>query len=78
MEVTIQLPEDLVRRARAVGIDLTIESDNYIAFIEDAIRRRQAARHLLEIGDRLSALPDELKPTDDDITAARDAHWKAS
>ncbi len=75
MEITIRLPEALIARAHAVGMDIEQRSESFITLVESEIKRREAARGLLEIADQLTALPDEMKPTEDEISEARRAYW---
>ena len=75
VEITIRLPEELVERAQEVGLQIEEQSAPFIALLEGEIKRREAAKHLLEIADKLSALPDEMKPTDEEISEARRAYW---
>jgi hypothetical protein len=65
----IKLPEELVRRANDEGIEIEEITPEVISLIERRIERKKAFRHLLEIGEQIDQLPDELKPTPEEIEA---------
>ena len=69
IQITIELPEELIERARSVGLDLENQRDEIISLLEAQVRRREAAAQLSEIGVQLQALPPEMKPTPEDIEA---------
>ncbi|MBX3063824.1 MAG: hypothetical protein KF726_12660 [Anaerolineae bacterium] len=75
MEITIKLPSDLVERAQEAGVDIERQAASLVSLIEEQIKRQQAAKRLLEIADQLSALPDEVKPTSEDVETARREFW---
>jgi len=75
MSITITVPEDLVNRAKAVGVPLDTQSDQIIALLEAQIRKREAAQRLNEIAEQLQALPPDLKPTPEEIEAEIQAYW---
>ncbi len=71
VEITLRLPEELVMRAKEAGlqIDSVIETvtDDVIAALEKQIRREIAAKNMLTTIAQLNQLPDELKPTLEEI-----------
>jgi hypothetical protein len=70
IEITIRLPEMLLERARAVGLVIEDQVDTIAEAVEKEILRREAAKRLLEIAAKLDTLPDELKPSPEEIVAA--------
>ncbi len=70
LEITIKLPEDLIRRAEAAGIDLASAEPDIIEFIEQRVHRKESARRFLEIAETLagSLTPDEI---DAELAAAK-------
>ena len=69
VEITIRLPEALVERARAVGIEIEGQTEQIAAVLEAHIRRREAGQRLSRIAEELQSLPPELKPTPEEIDA---------
>jgi hypothetical protein len=69
IEIVIKLPQELVERAKAVGVQIEAQSEQIAAVIEAQIRRREAAQQLRQVAEQLHSLPDELKPTADEIDA---------
>jgi hypothetical protein len=67
VEITIRLPEALVKRAKAAGVE--IEAQQIIAVLEQEIRRAEAGRSVLTLMDKIDALPDNVKPTPEEIEA---------
>jgi transcriptional regulator with XRE-family HTH domain len=78
--ISIQIPEWLIQRAKQAGLtdDMLsrLGSENFIAQVEREIQRRESGKRLLEIADVLTLLPDELKPTPEEIEAARQEFWE--
>jgi hypothetical protein len=70
LTITLDVPDELVERAEAVGIALVGKSSPWVDYLETDIRRREAARDLLDIARRMDTLPDEWKPSPDEIKAA--------
>jgi post-segregation antitoxin (ccd killing protein) len=70
VKIVIELPEELVERAKAVGLNIENQSDAIAEAVEKEVRRREASRNLLEIAEQLRAIPDELKPTQEEIDEA--------
>jgi hypothetical protein len=62
-EITIRLPEDLIRRAEAAGIDLEASEPEYAELIEQRIRRKEAAQRFLDIAHAMagSMTPEEIE-----------------
>lgn len=54
LEITIRLPEELVRRAKLAGIDIESATPELIDLIERRIRRKEAAQSLSKLADELS------------------------
>jgi hypothetical protein len=75
IEITIKLPEELVERAKAVGIQIEEQTEQIAAVLETQIRRREAAYRLTKIAEELQSLPPELKPTPEEIEAEIRAYW---
>ncbi len=73
--ITIEIPEELVERAKKVGVQLEANVEPILALLEDEVRRREAGQRLREIGEQLQALPPELKPTPEEIEAEIRAYW---
>lgn len=73
--VTFRLPADLVERAKSVGLQIEGDNTQVIEAIEAQVRRLEAGRNLRQIMDQLQALPDEMKPSlqeiEDEIRAVR-------
>ena len=62
-EVVLTLPDDLAEEAREMGIFKPVI---ITAMVKEAVRRRRVNR-LFDTMDRLAALPDEDKPTEEEI-----------
>ena len=75
VEITISLPEALVKRARAISMNFEDQAEAITAAVENEISCREAAKRLLEFATELDALPDEMKPTSEEIDAARRDYW---
>ncbi len=75
LQITITLPEELVERARSVGVQLDVQGEQIIALLDAQIRKREAAQNFRRIGEQLQALPSELKPTPEEIEAEIRAYW---
>lgn len=73
IEITLKLPEALVKRAAAVG--LAVETVFSPDLLEQEIARREAGQYLLDVAEKLQALPAELKPTEEEIKAAIQDFW---
>lgn len=67
IEFTIQLPEALVERARAAGIDLNEQSAQFVEWLEAEVVRYEAGARLRQTMDKLWAMND--KPTPEEIEA---------
>jgi hypothetical protein len=65
--ITIKLPESLVKQAKAVGLNIEAESDVWIAAVDREIERREAGKELREMAEKLRAMPDADKPTQEEI-----------
>jgi len=76
ISITIQVPKELVERAKAVGLQIEDQTDTFIELLETQIRKREAGQELLEIANKLTALPDDMKPTQDEIDTAIRDYWK--
>lgn len=75
VEITIRLPEELVERAKAAGVEIEEQTEQIAALLEKQIRRSEAAQRLREIAAELQSLPPELKPTPEEIEAEIRAYW---
>ena len=67
--ITIRLPKELVERAQAAGVKLDNVTDAMIDVIEKQIARKAALGRLLDVAEQLDLLPDQLRPTPDEIEA---------
>lgn len=67
LRIDLELPEDLAKRAEAVGVGLDDVSADVIAAVEKRIARKEAARELLEIMGELAEIPDHEKPSEKEI-----------
>jgi predicted Zn-dependent protease with MMP-like domain len=76
VKIFIELPEELVERAKDEGIEIEEVTPEIISFLERRIERKKAFRQLLEIGEQIDQLPDELKPTPEDIAAEIHAYHR--
>jgi len=72
VEITISVPEDLIERAQAVGVQ--IETEQIIALLESQIKRREAGQRLYNVAEQLRALLPDMKPTPDEIEAEIQAY----
>jgi hypothetical protein len=70
LTITLDVPDELVQRAEALGIALVGKASPWVDYLETEIRRREAALDLLDIARRLDTLPDEWKPSPDEIQGA--------
>ena len=63
MEITIRLPEELVERAQAAGIELESLTSDVTELLERRIERKQAWRERLDMADQLqgSMTPEEIE-----------------
>lgn len=77
VEVTIRLPEELLERVRAAGLQI----EDLPTLIEEQLVQREkqkqtAIRSFLDLADRIAALPEEIKPTpaeiEDEIRVVRE------
>lgn len=68
MEITIKLPEELIERAHAAGVDFDSLTPRVAELIERQIERKQALRELLNIAEQL-----EGSMTQEQIDAELDA-----
>lgn len=75
LEITLRLPAELVERARAVGVAVDQQTDQWLALLEAQIRRREAAFALSEAGALLQSLPPEMKPSLEEIQTAIQEYW---
>jgi hypothetical protein len=73
--VTLELLDELIERAKSVGIELESQTNQIIALLDAQIRRRAAAHALQDVARQLQALPAQLKPTQDKIDAEIRAYW---
>jgi hypothetical protein len=69
VQIILDVPAELIERARAEGVELQTDTDKWIDGIERLLRRNRAARELGEIAAEIQALPESLRPTPDEIAA---------
>ncbi len=74
VEITIKLPEELIQRAKAAGIQIENQTEQIIALLEAQIRKQEASQRLRDIMDQADRLPDDIKPTPAEIDAEVRAH----
>lgn len=67
--IIIRLPETLLKRAVAVGLQIEDHTAPIIAVIEQQIRRAEAAAALRDFMDKVDALPDDVKLSLEEIEA---------
>ncbi len=70
VDIIIKVPEELVARAQAAGIEIDSQSEEFISFLEKEIKRREAGQRLLSIAEQLQALPEDMKPSPEEIDEA--------
>jgi hypothetical protein len=75
VQVMIELPEELIERARTVGLQIETQTDQIVALLEVQISRQQAVMEIRETARQLQSLPPELKPTPEEIEAEIKAYW---
>jgi hypothetical protein len=73
--ITIEVPQELVERAKAVGVQFEKQPEQIIALLESQIEKREAAQHLRKIGEALQSLPPILKPSSQEIEAEIHQYW---
>jgi hypothetical protein len=63
VEITIKLPEDLVKRAQAAGVQIEAETGGFIEVLENKIERQEAANYLRDAMKKLngSMTPEEIE-----------------
>lgn len=69
-EITIKVPEELLARARAAGIEIGNQAQEFVGLLEQEINRREAGKRLLSLAEQLQALPDSVKPSPEEINLA--------
>ncbi len=75
VQVTIELPEELIERARTVGLELESQTQQIIALLEAQVKRREAVLQIREIAEQIQTLPSSLKLTPGEIQAEIDTYW---
>ena len=75
VKVTYELPAELVERAKELGIDVENQTNWVIDLVEKQIRKAEAMREFTRIAEALSSLPDEMKPTPEEIQEEIRAYW---
>lgn len=70
LTITLDVPEELLERAEAIGLSLDGRTAPWMDYLQQDIRRLEAARDLFELSQRMDSLPDDEKPSLDDIKAA--------
>ncbi len=69
LEITLKLPENVIQRARALGIDVEGQADQFTAVLEKEIRLKEAGQRMRDLVAEIDALPDDIKPTPEEIDA---------
>lgn len=71
VNIRLQVPDELVERSRQIGKELgeLPKASEIISLLEKELKREEAARWLLETAEQLQSLPDEEKPTQEEIDA---------
>lgn len=67
--VSLSLPGELVEEAESVGIDVENIAAELITVLEQRIARRKALAEFRALTAEIDALPDEMKPTEEEIIA---------
>lgn len=68
--VNLKLPEDVVERAEAAGIEVESMAADLVALLEQRIARWQALAAFDDVTSAMDALSDDVKPTQAEIIAA--------
>jgi hypothetical protein len=71
----VEVLKDLIERADALGIEVEEQAAPLIESLQAAILRREAALRLRAAAERARALPDNEKPTQEQIDAEFEAYW---
>ncbi len=74
VEITIRLPEELIERAKASGVQIENQTEQIIALLEAQIKKQEAGRRLRDLMDQADRLPNDIKPTPVEIDAEVRAH----
>ncbi|NWF68092.1 MAG: hypothetical protein HXY40_03315 [Chloroflexi bacterium] len=70
----IKVPEALLERAEAVGLVIGEQNEAIIAFWEVQVRHREAGKRLSDTIAMIDKLPDDAKPSSEEIDAEIRAH----
>jgi hypothetical protein len=65
--ITIELPAELVERAKAANVALDDVTAEVIELVEKRIEKQEAVQNLLEIMDEFAQIPDDEKPSEQEI-----------
>jgi len=65
--ITVELPAELVKRAQAVGLSLDNVTSELIELVEKRVAKKEALQRLQEIMSELDQIPDEEKPSEEEI-----------
>jgi len=68
--ITITVPEELLARARAAGIEISSQAQEFVGLLEAEINRREAGKRLHSIAEQLQGLPEAVKPSPEEIDQA--------
>lgn len=63
IQIAIQLPEELVERARAAGLEIESITPDFIALLEERLKRKESWQNLINTAEKLqgSLTPEEIE-----------------
>ncbi len=63
LQIAIQLPEELVKRAKAAGLEISSITPDFIALLEERLKRRENWQKLVHTAEKLqgSLTPEEIE-----------------
>jgi hypothetical protein len=76
VQIVLDVPAELIERARAIGLEPQSNMALWIESLEERIRRREAGRELQQIAAEIQALPPEMRLTPEEIDAEIRAYWQ--
>ncbi len=70
IQIAIQLPEELVERAKAAGLEITSVTPDFIALLEARLQRKEGWQNLIKSAEKLqgSLTPEEIE---EELAAAK-------
>jgi hypothetical protein len=67
LRVSIELPEELIERAKAVGFQIEDQTGQIVDLLEAQIRRMESGQRLRDVMNNIDSLPDSEKPSLEEI-----------